>query len=82
MRASSCRIVAALVLVVLVERGQQIELPPLRIGRQPLVADVLDQLVDLGVLRVDVRALIHARQKRRLPVLRFLNRIAAGDTSR
>ena len=30
------------------------------------------------VWRVDVRPLVGARQKRRLPVLRFLNRIAAG----
>ena len=74
------RIVAALVsLCCLLSCGERVELPPLRSLRQPLVADVLDELVDLGVLRVDVRSLIDARQKRRLPVLRLLNRIAAGD---
>src|SRR5439155_13525487 len=61
------RVIAALVLVVLVEGRQRIELPPLYIRRQPLVADVLDQLVDLSVLRVDVSPLINARQKGRLP---------------
>ena len=40
--------------------------------------DVLDQLLDFGVLRVDVGALVDAGQKAGLPVLRFLNRIAAG----
>ena len=66
------RVVAALLFVLLVEGGERVELPPLGVGRQPLVADVLDQLVDLGVLRVDVGALVDAGQKRRLPVLRFL----------
>ena len=35
-------------------------------------------LFDVGVLRVDVRALIDAGQEAGLPVLRFLNRVAAG----
>ena len=43
-----------------------------------MVADVLDELFDFGVLRVDVGALINAGQKTGLPVLRFLDRITAG----
>ena len=42
-----------------------------------VVADVLDQLLDLGVARVEIGPLEDARQKRRLPVLRLLDRIAA-----
>ena len=37
---------------------------------QAVVADVLDQLLNVGVLRVDVGALVGARQERRPPVLR------------
>src|SRR4051794_36894226 len=40
------------------------------------VTDVFDELVDLGVARVQVGSLKDARQKGGLPVLRLLNRIA------
>src|SRR5204862_6090890 len=74
-----CGIEAPLLLVATVEGRQSIELPPLYVGRQPGVFHVLDQLVDLGVLGIDVSALINAWQESRLPVLRLLNRIAAGN---
>src|SRR5205814_9922936 len=54
------RVEAPLIFVVLVERGQSVELPPLYVSRQPLIADVLDELVDFGVLRIDIGSLIHA----------------------
>ena len=47
---SEGRIEAAGLLVPLVERSQHVELPPLGLGRQPLVADVYDQLVDIAEL--------------------------------
>ena len=43
-----------------------------------VVADVLDQLLDLGVLGVDVGALVGTRKKRRSPVLGCHDRIATG----
>ena len=55
--------------MVAIERGQQVELPSLAIGREAAV-DVLDQFFDGDVLGVDVSALMNGRQKRRLPVLR------------
>ena len=61
-----------------IERLHQVQLLPLGLGGKCRTANILDQLFDVGVLRVDVRALKHARQKTGLPVLRFLNRIAAG----
>ncbi len=64
--------------MLLVERRQQIELPALLFGRNHLLVDVLDQSVDVGVLGIDVGALVHARQESRLPVLRFLDRVTAG----
>ena len=70
-RAACCEMPA-------VELLHQVELAALLGGRRRAVADVLDQLVDLGVLGVDVRALIGARQKRDSPVLRGHDRIAAG----
>ena len=62
----------------LVQLPQQVELAALLRQRQRRVADVLDQLVDVGVPGVDVGALVDARQERRLPVLRLLDRVAAG----
>ena len=78
MRASNCASWARRLCVLLIELAQQIEL--LRAAPAcdtNVVLDVLDQLLDFLVLRVDVGALINARQKGALPVLRFLNRIAA-----
>ncbi len=49
--------------VLLVQLPQQIELPPLHGRGGVRAANVLDQLVDLLVLRIDVRALVHARQE-------------------
>ena len=48
----------------------QIELPPLLGRRSSNCFDVLDQLFDIVVLAIDVRALIDAGQKAGLPVLR------------
>ena len=42
-----------------------------------VVADVGDQLLDVGLPGVEVRPLVDARQKRRLPVLGFGDRVAA-----
>src|SRR5579859_3436400 len=72
------RVFLALLLVTLVELLQKIELPPLFRQRNVIVFDVLDQLLDLRVLGIDVSSLINSRQKTRLPVLRFLDGIAAG----
>ena len=63
-------------------RSSKIELLALLRRRHAVVADVLDELLDGRVLRVDVRAFVDARQKAGLPVLRFLNRIARSGTSR
>ena len=49
--------------VLLVQLPQQIELPPLDGRGGVRAANVLDQFVDLLVLRIDVRALIHAGQE-------------------
>ena len=54
------------------------KLPPLGVFRQPAIADVFDELFDVSVLRVDVGALIHARQERGLPVLRLDDGEPAG----
>ena len=62
--------------VAIVEPFEQIELLALLGQRQAIVADVFDQLLDGGVLGVDVRAFVDARQKAGLPVLRFLDRVA------
>ncbi len=72
------RVGRAAALVLGVELREQIELRALRAERDVRVADVLDEPLHLGVFRVDVGALIDARQERRLPVLRLLDRVAAG----
>ena len=61
-----------------IEPLQQVELLALLRQRDAVVADVLDELLDRRVLRVDVRAFVDAGQEARLPVLRFLDRIADG----
>ena len=71
--------------MLFVELLQQVELLPLFGQRGVIVLDVLDQLLDLGVLRIDVSALVNAGQEAGLPVLRFLDRITArahGDEAR
>ncbi len=55
------RIVGAFLLMIGVELLQQIELLPLLAERNVRVANVLDELLDLRVFRVDVGALIDAR---------------------
>ena len=70
MRASTAPRPCALRQMPAIQLLQQVELPALIVARQGRVADVLDQLVELGVLRVDVRALVGAGQEGRLPVLR------------
>ena len=64
--------------VLSVELLKQIELSTLLGPTDSRVADILDQLLNLRGLRVDVSSLKDARQKSGLPVLRLLNRIAAG----
>ena len=68
---------AAAVEVPPVELGQQVELGALGLRADRAVPDVRDQLLDLGVLAVDVRALVDPGQERRLPVLRLGDREAA-----
>ena len=51
---------------------QQIELAPLHRRRRMRAANVLDQLFDLRMLRIDICALINARQECRLPILESL----------
>ncbi len=70
-------VVLAALLMALVELAQQIELAALLGQRQRRVLDVLDELLDLGVARVDVGALVGAGQEGGLPVLRLLNGVAA-----
>jgi hypothetical protein len=50
-----------------IELAEQIELAPLFVEREILVANVLDQFFQLGVLRIDVRPLEYAGQKTSLP---------------
>ena len=65
-----------------VELLHEVELPPLVGRRAARVADVLDQLFDLGMLGVDVRPLISPRQERGPPVLRGHDRDSRRDTWR
>ena len=58
-----------------VEAGEHVELPALHGDRGMAAADVLDQLLHSLVLAVDVRALEHARQEARLPVVGALDRL-------
>src|SRR5690606_27290099 len=79
------RILLSLLEVALVERAEKVELIPLRLPRQVVVADVLDQLLDLAMARVDIGPLVDPGEEGRLPVLRLLDRIAArahGDEAR
>ncbi len=55
----------------------EIQLAALRFGRDGPVADIGNQLIDLGELRIDVRSLVTSRQEGRLPVLGVLDRVAA-----
>src|SRR4051812_39661523 len=62
----------------LIKALEKIELLTLRAGRHAGIANVLDQLIERWLARIDIRALVNPRQKRALPILDFLNRIAAG----
>ena len=62
-------VLAELLRVHLVELVKQIELPALLRQGDELVADILNQLFDLGVFRVDVGSLKNTREKSALPVL-------------
>src|SRR6185312_2570427 len=57
------RLMLALIHVALIERQKQIELAALFFGRGEIAVNVLNQLIDVGVLRVDVGTLVHAGQK-------------------
>ena len=61
-----------------VEFLEQVELGALFGRRGRGVADVFDEAVDVGKRGVDVITLIDAGEKTALPVLRFLDRVAAG----
>ncbi len=77
-------IINASLLMLLIEPSQQIQLSPLLCGRNRKIANVLNQIVDLSMLRIDVGPLVDTRQESALPILRFLNGIAArahGDES-
>ena len=63
------RVVLPRLRVASVEAFEQIELLALLGQRDAIVADVLDQLLDLGVLRVDVRRL--RRRRARKPDCQF-----------
>ncbi len=64
--------------VLAIELGQEVELGPLRPGAHTVVADVRDQLFDLGVPAVQVGSLVDPRQEGRLPVLRLGDGVAVG----
>ena len=72
------RIAAPRVLVLEIQVAQQIELPPLHRSGRVRAADVLDELLDLAMLRVHEGALKRAGQKTCLPILGILDRHAAG----
>ena len=65
------RVVRPRFFVHLVQLRQQIELLALVGRRCRLAADVLDQLLDVSVFRVEVGALVDAGEEASLPVLRF-----------
>ncbi len=69
------RFVLPLCGVLCIHGVQQIELGPLVGTRGRKILDMLDQLIDVRVRRIDIVALINPGQKAALPVLRFLNRI-------
>src|SRR5439155_2261060 len=64
--------------VPFVQLPQQIELLPLLVRREEIVFDVLDEFLDIGMPRIDVAALVDPREEGGLPVLRFLDWVAAG----
>ena len=55
--------------MLLVQGVEQVKLLPLIRHRDGFIFDVLDQLLDFLVLRIDVSALINSRKKCALPVL-------------
>ncbi len=71
-------IVLAALLIALVQFAEQVKLPALFGSGGVLVADVLDQLVDLRLARVDVGRLVGSGQERGPPVLISLRRQAIG----
>ena len=70
-------VLLAFFLVFIVKCPQQVQLTSLFGQGQLGVLDVLDEPIQLGVLTIDISALIDPRQKGRLPILRFLDRITA-----
>src|SRR5437762_11166299 len=71
------RVLPTALFMFLVELVQEVELPALLLKRSVVVADVFDELLELRVLRVDERSLIHAGQESGTPVLGFLDGITA-----
>ena len=72
------RVFLQVLAVEFVELVHQIQLAPLLGQRRVRVVDVLDDLVNARSLGVDAHALVHARQKGRLPVGTAARRRAAG----
>src|SRR3954469_23245836 len=64
--------------MLLIELREKVELAALLGLVGVLVLDVLDELFDFLVLGVDVGALEDAREEAALPVLGFLDGVAAG----
>ena len=73
-----CRVVRPRCQVPPIELGDEVELPPLRIAVECRMADVLNQIGRIALLRVDIRPLERTRQKGTSPVLRLLDRVATG----
>ena len=64
--------------MTLVEGRREIELPPLSIAVEHGMPHILDEVLDAGLLCVDIGALEGPRQKGAPPVFGVLDRIAAG----
>ena len=71
-------VAGALALVFAVEFEEEVELFALLGGRGVVAADVFDEFLDAGLLRVDERALVDTGEEAGLPVFAVLDRITAG----
>src|SRR5665213_3449191 len=67
--ALKLRLILALFEMLLIELQKQVELSALFLWRRVAVADILDQLIDVGVLGIDVGSLEDAGEKTGLPIL-------------
>ncbi len=62
----------------MVEGVEEVELGALFLGGEVLVADMFDELFELGMFGIDVGALVDAGEEAALPVLGFLDGVTAG----